>query len=75
MAFLIISGVIALIFGVLLLVSPEGAKKISLKVSTVVNNVDNFIYKYNQGIGLSLILSGLTLLFVAYYLYKISGNA
>lgn len=71
MIFLIISGVIALIFGILLLVSPEGARKISLKVSKVVSNIDNFIYKYNQGIGLSLVFSGLTLLFVAYYLYKL----
>jgi len=71
---LIISGAVALVFGILLLVAPESARKLNLKVSKVVSNVDNFIYKYNQGIGLSLILSGLTLLFVAYYLYKTSGN-
>lgn len=75
MDFLIVSGVVALVFGILLLVTPESVRKLSLKVSKVVSNVDNFIYKYHQGIGLSLILSGLTLFFVAYYLYKTSGNA
>ncbi len=70
MNFLITSGIIGVIFGVLLLIVPNFVKNINLKVSRTMSNVDDFICKNNQGIGICLTMSGLTLLFVAYYLYK-----
>ncbi len=70
MEFLIVSGAVGLIFGILLLVAPKTARNINAKVSRAMSNVDNFICKYNQGIGICLVMSGVTLLFVAYYLYK-----
>ena len=67
---MIISGTIGLLFGIFLLVAPKAVRELNLKVSKVMTSVDNFICKYHQGIGICLIMSGLTLLFVAYYLYK-----
>ncbi len=74
MTFLIISGIIALIFGTLLLVSPKTVRNLNMKVSKMMSNVDNFICQYSQGIGLCLVFSGLTILFVAYYLYKTGAH-
>ncbi|MDP8229662.1 MAG: hypothetical protein P9L93_01005 [Candidatus Gorgyraea atricola] len=74
MTFLIVSGTIALIFGILLLVSPDGVRKMNMKVSRMMSNIDNFVCQYNQGIGLCLVCSGLTILFIAYYLYKTGAH-
>ena len=70
MNFLIISGVIALIFGVLLLVAPKSLRKINMQANKLISDIDNIIYKYRQGVGICLLLSAAMLLFVAYYLYK-----
>ncbi|MFC1666762.1 hypothetical protein ACFL0P_02655 [Candidatus Omnitrophota bacterium] len=71
MCFLIFSGIIALFFGFLLLILPkESFDKINTKANKLIKDLDSLAYKYKQGIGICLLLSGLTLLFVAYYLYK-----
>ncbi len=74
MRFLIFSGIIALISGLALLLLPERLKGLEQKaddfINRVVSCVDRFVFKYNKGMGICLFLSGATLLFVAYYLYK-----
>ncbi len=70
MAFLIFSGIVALIFGLLLLAMPESLRKMNATANKLMADLDNFIYKYKQGIGICFLMSGLTLLFVAYYLSK-----
>jgi len=74
MGFLIFSGILGLIFGILLLAIPGKLKKLEVKVNAFINRIigdaDSFIFKYNQGIGICFLMSGLTLLFVAYYLSK-----
>lgn len=71
MCFLIFSGIVALIFGLLLLaLSRKKLEGINDKANRLVSNLDNFIYRYKQGIGFCFLLSAITLLFVAYYLYK-----
>jgi uncharacterized BrkB/YihY/UPF0761 family membrane protein len=70
MAFLIFSGVVACIFGLLLLVSHRSLQKLNVQASKLMSDIDSFVYKYRQGIGICFLLSGTTLLFVAYYLYR-----
>ena len=70
MGFLIISGVVALIFGVLLLLAPEGLRKMNMQANRLMSDLDNLIYRYRQGVGVCLLLSAATLFFVAYYLCK-----
>ena len=72
MAFLIFSGIVALIFGLLLLLAPAELKKLNSVANRFITDLDNWIYKQKQGIGVCFLMSGLTLLFVAYYLYKTS---
>ena len=74
MIFLIFSGIVALIFGVLLLTIPGKMNNVNTRTNRIINklitDIDKFVYKYNQGVGICLLLSGIVLIFVAYYLYK-----
>lgn len=70
MIFLILSGLIGVIFGVFLLLMPESLKQISSRLNRLVSDLDSLAYRYKQGIGACLLLSGATLLFIAYYLFK-----
>ncbi|MBU1061360.1 MAG: hypothetical protein KJ957_07155 [Candidatus Omnitrophica bacterium] len=74
MRFLIFSGIVAFLSGVLLLLMPERLRSIEKKANKLMNEfisgIDYFIYKYNKGTGVCLLLSSATLFFVAYYLYK-----
>ena len=64
-------GTLAFLTGILLILFPKVLKKIGEYMSMSVLNVDSFVYKIRLGIGISLILSGACLLFLAYYEYAI----
>ena len=74
MGFLLFSGILALIFGILLLAAPEKLKRLNNRANRLITDLDNLIYRYKQGMGICFLLSGMTLLFVVYYLYKIRLN-
>lgn len=70
MIFLIVSGIVALVFGFLLLVTPGRLKKLDAKLNMLTGGFDNLIFKYRQGIGICLLVSAIMMFFVAYYLRK-----
>lgn len=60
MWFLILSGTVALLGGVLFLFSPKILHKLSNKVNTTINKmsfpIDEKVYKMKTGVGISLLL-------------------
>jgi len=77
MLFLIFAGIIALVFGGLILFSPQTIRNLNDKVSGLMGrfvfSVDEEVYRLRVGIGISLILASGLFFFVAYFLIKKYG--
>ena len=67
----LIGGIIAFLTGIFLILFPTALKRISEVLSVSVVNLDSFAYKCRHGIGVSLILGGACLIFLAYYEHAI----
>ena len=67
----LIGGIIAFLTGIFLILFPNVLKRISEYMSMSVMNLDSFAYKCRHGIGVSLILAGACLMFLAYYEHAI----
>ena len=70
MLYLIFAGVIALVFGVLFLFSPQTIRDLSEKVNQTIGSIDDKAMGLRVGIGISLILSSFLFFFVIYYAIK-----
>ena len=74
MWFLILSGVVALLGGILFLFSPKILHQLSNKINATINKmsvpIDEKVYKLRIGVGVSLLLVAGLIFFVAYYLTK-----
>ncbi len=72
--FISFAGLIALIFGVLFVTSKKTVEDASNKmkdtVAREVSSIDKILIKNNVGVGISLILVGVYLFFIAYYVAK-----
>lgn len=73
MLFLIFSGIIALVFGILFLCAPRTLRALSEKTNRAILLLDEKFFRLRIGIGVSLVLSSVLVLFVAYYLFKKYG--
>ncbi len=77
MWFLILSGTVALLGGMLFLFSPKTLSNLNAKVNATINKmsvpIDSKVYKLRTGVGISLILVAAMLFFVVYYLTKKYG--
>jgi len=74
MIFLIFTGIVSFIFGMLFLFAPDKLREVGIKFNQMINkltvSIDDKAYKLRTGIGVSLILSSVLILFVAFFLYK-----
>lgn len=74
MWFLILSGIVAFLGGILFLFSPDTLRQFSSKINTTINKInipiDEEVYKLRVGVGISLMLSATLLLFMAYFIFK-----
>jgi hypothetical protein len=68
MIWMVLLGAISLIFGILLLVSPESLMKMSQSLNRMVNKVDEQVLRYRIGVGVSLLLAAIFLFVYAYML-------
>ncbi|MFA5320666.1 MAG: hypothetical protein WBE75_02740 [Candidatus Omnitrophota bacterium] len=73
MGFLIFAGIVALIFGVLILFFPRAIYRVSEKVNKMTFHIDESIYAMRAGVGVSLILVAVMVMFVAYFLFRKYG--
>ena len=77
MEFLIVVGIISLIFGVLLLFFPQRLRNLSTQTEKAINklciSIDEKVYKLRIGTGISLILVSVLSFFVIYYLIRKSA--
>lgn len=77
MLLLIIAGIVALIFGILFLFSPEKLRAISERANQAINRssamLDEKVYKLRIGIGISMLISAALIFFTIYYLVKKYG--
>jgi len=64
------AGIISLVFGAILLVSPKTLKKLSKKLDQTLVHVEKKVYNLRVGIGTSLILASIMIFFVVYYLVR-----
>lgn len=71
--YLIIVGILALIFGVLFLVSPNTISNLSKKLDKIVFNLDKQAHELRVGMGVSLILISILAFFIAYYIMRKYG--
>lgn len=76
---LAIIGIIALLAGVLFLSGEKNLRSMSERSSQtfnkVVGKIDEFVISKRVGTGICLILSGLFLLFIAYWIYVMAPQA
>jgi len=70
MNWMVVLGAIALIFGGLLVVSPNSLLKISEGLNRMVTRIDEQVLKYRLGVGIALIISAVFLFMYAYMLGK-----
>lgn len=77
MWFLILSGIVAFLGGVLFLFFPNTLRNLSVKISQGMNRVfapiDDKVFKLRIGVGISLLLTSFMIFFVVYYLIKKYG--
>lgn len=66
MTWMILLGAIALVFGLLLLSSPQSLVRMSERLNRVVNQMDEQVLKYRVGVGVSLLIVALFLFTYAY---------
>lgn len=68
MTWMILLGVIALVFGMLLLASPGLLIRMSEGLNKVVTRVDDQVLRYRVGVGICLLMAALFLFLYAYML-------
>jgi len=68
MTFLIIAGAIAFVIGIIFILFPTLLSNAASVTNKIVANVDALTLKYRLGIGISLMLTGACLWFIAYYM-------
>ena len=61
-------GMVAFIFGGLLIFSPDGLLKMSLGLNRMITKIDEQVLRYRIGVGICLIGAGVFLLFSFYLL-------
>lgn len=74
MWFLILTGIVALLGGILFLFSPKTLHQLSNKINTTINKmsvpIDEKVYKLRTGVGVSLLLIAGLIFFIVYYLTR-----
>lgn len=73
MAFLICAGIVALVFGIMILFFPRVIYRVSEKVNKMSFHIDESIYALRAGVGVSLLLVAVMVLFVAYFMFRKYG--
>jgi predicted membrane-bound mannosyltransferase len=68
MFWMILLGVIALLIGGLLIVSPKSLLRMNEELNRMVTRIDEQVLKYRIGFGVSLILAAIFLFFYAFML-------
>jgi len=71
MGLMIFLGLIALVVGGLLIVSPQALVNVSNQMNRMVTRIDEQVVKYRIGFGVSLILAAAFLFFYAYLLGRL----
>ncbi len=66
MIWLYFLGAVALLVGILLIFSPRSLIKASEELNRMVTKIDEQVIKYRVGVGVSLILAAIFLIFYAY---------
>jgi drug/metabolite transporter (DMT)-like permease len=68
MTWMILLGVIALVFGMLLLASPGSLTRMSEGLNKMVTRVDDQVLQYRVGVGICMLIAALFLFLYAYML-------
>lgn len=69
MSFLIFAGIVSFITGIMLILFPNALTNITTWANRLAADVDKRALKYRIGLGLSFLLTGMCLWFVAYYMW------
>ena len=72
MIFLIVVGSIIFVVGAMLLFLPKGLQKANQAMAKILLDIDKFIFKNRVGAGISLVLTGACLWFIAYYIQAVA---
>jgi hypothetical protein len=68
MAFLIFTGIVSFIFGVLFLFSPDTIRRLNASANKVLADIDEKAYNLRIGIGTSFLLVSCLVFLMVYYL-------
>lgn len=66
MIWIIFLGIISFIFGLLLVLSPATITKTSEKLNTMINKIDEEVFRYRVGVGVCMLIAAAFLFFMAY---------
>lgn len=72
MGYFIAIGVVSIVFGLLFLLAPEQLRSLNNRTSRLVSTIENSVFIYRMGVGISLIIASVLFFFVAYYI-KLKG--
>jgi len=74
MWFLILTGIVSFLGGVLFLFSPKTLQDLNKKVNSTINKItvpiDERVYELRVGVGVSLLLVSIMMFFIVYYITK-----
>lgn len=65
-------GVLSLIFGLLFIIAPAVLKSLNEFTNRMVINIEEKVFTYRFGVGISMVVASLLFFFVAYYI-KVRG--
>ncbi len=72
MGLFIAIGVLSLIFGLLFIIAPAILKNLNELTSRMAISIEEKVFTYRFGVGISMVIASLLFFFVAYYI-KIKG--
>ncbi len=70
MIFLIMAGVIALVFGIMILVAPDTLRRLEAEANKRLVSFEEKVYTLRAGTGVSFILAAILIFFIAYYISR-----
>ena len=73
MVFLIFSGIVSLLFGIMILLFPQTLRNLDIMTSKAILDLDEKIFRLRIGVGISSIIASILVFFVVYWLIQTSG--
>ena len=72
MGYFIAIGIVSIAFGLLFIFAPDKLRALNNRTSRLVSAIEDSVFVYRLGVGISLLIASVLFFFVAYYI-KLKG--